>query len=305
MRIPVILDTDIGDDIDDSWALAMLLKSPELDIRLVTTEFGDTRYRAALACRFLETAGRTDVPVGIGIRQEDSGDKGRQYAWVRDYPLPRYPGRVHEDGVQAMIDTIMASAAPITLICIGPLPNVAEALRREPRIAARTRFVGMHGSVYKGYEGAATPHAEWNVKADPVSARAVFSAAWREMVITPLDTCGLVRLRGEDYARVCACRDPLTQALVENYRIWLTAFNRPEAGHETESSILFDTVAVHLAYTTRWLRMESLGIRVTDDGFTVPDAQSRIVNAAVEWSERTAFEKDLVQRLYAPAVRRA
>ena len=70
-RIPVILDTDIGDDIDDTWALVMLLKSPELDLRLVVTDFGDTVYRARLVAKLLQVAGRTDVPIGIGIRQAE------------------------------------------------------------------------------------------------------------------------------------------------------------------------------------------------------------------------------------------
>lgn len=66
-RIPVILDTDIGGDIDDTWALAMLLNSPELDLKLVVTDTGNTTYRAKVAAKLLEVAGRTDVPIGIGL----------------------------------------------------------------------------------------------------------------------------------------------------------------------------------------------------------------------------------------------
>ena len=60
-KIPVILDTDIGDDIDDTWALVMLLKSPELDLKLVVTDFGKAPYRAKIAARILETAGRNGL----------------------------------------------------------------------------------------------------------------------------------------------------------------------------------------------------------------------------------------------------
>jgi len=62
-KTPVILDTDIGGDIDDTWALAMMLKSPELDVKLVVTATGDTTYRAKIVARMLEIGGRTDVPV--------------------------------------------------------------------------------------------------------------------------------------------------------------------------------------------------------------------------------------------------
>ena len=65
--VPVILDTDIGDDIDDTWALALALKSPELDMKLVVTDYGNTEHRAKIVARVLEVAGRTDIPIGIGI----------------------------------------------------------------------------------------------------------------------------------------------------------------------------------------------------------------------------------------------
>src|SRR6516162_8277625 len=64
---PVILTTDIGDDIDDTWALGLLLKSPELDLKLVLGDYGKNQYRAKVLAKFLETAGRTDVAVGVGL----------------------------------------------------------------------------------------------------------------------------------------------------------------------------------------------------------------------------------------------
>jgi len=154
-KIPVILDTDIGGDIDDTWALALLLKSPELDLKMVVTDTGDTVYRAKIAAKLLEVAKRTDVPVAVGIKQRPHG--APQAPWVADYDLAKYPGKVHEDGVTALIDMIMASPQPITLICIGPVPNIQAALARQPEIAKKARFVGMHGSVRKGYNGGRSP----------------------------------------------------------------------------------------------------------------------------------------------------
>jgi len=139
---PVILDTDIGDDIDDTWALFMLLRMPELDLQLA----------------------------------------------VGDYQLKDYPCVVHEDGVQAIIEN--------------------------------ARFVGMFGSVYKGYAGEPDVAAEWNVKIDPQSLQRVFAAKW-DCTITPLDTCGLVVLDGANYRQLHDSDDPWMMALMENYRVWL------------------------------------------------------------------------------------
>ena len=82
-KIPVILDTDIGDDIDDTWALIALLKSPELDLKLVVTDYGNTVYRAKIVARLLEIAGRTEVPVAIGLKTSDA--EGGQAPWVKSY----------------------------------------------------------------------------------------------------------------------------------------------------------------------------------------------------------------------------
>ena len=298
-RIPVILDTDIGGDIDDTWALAMLLKSPELRPLLVVSDRGNTVYRARIIARLLTLAGRTDIPVGIGVRE--SQGEGAQAAWVDDYQIADYPGTIRQDGVDAIIQTIMDAAEPVTLICIGPVPNIAEALRREPGIAPRARFVGMHGSVFRGYNGSTEVSAEWNVRADPESCRTVFTAPWKDMTITPVDTCGVVRLAGERYRRVRDCREPLTAAVIENYRLW--AKHHSAHDPETQSSVLFDTVAVYLAFSTERLTMRRMGIRVTDDGLTVPDTQAPQMNVAVEWTDLAGYYDFLAGRMLAPVQR--
>jgi len=293
-KIPVILDTDIGSDIDDTWALALLLKSPELDLKLVVTDTGNTTYRAQVAAKLLEVAGRTDVPVAIGIHQSDKC--GPQAPWVKEYNLATYPGTVRTDGVQALIDTIMTSPEPVTLIAIGPLPNIAAALRQEPRIADNARFVGMHGSVRLGYNGAPEISAEWNVVADTAACRAAFAAPW-DVTITPVDTCGLVRLTGEAYARVRDCADPLVQAMIENYRVWASRMEGTQRDAESASSTLFDTVAVYLAFAEEWCVMEDLGLRVTDDGHTLLDQSAKPIRCATAWRDLPAFEEFLVSRL--------
>lgn len=303
--IPVILTTDIGDDIDDTWALALLLKSPELDSQLVIGDHGKALYRAKLLAKFLEAAGRTDIPVGIGPDVNKQGD-GFQAAWVKDYDLKKYPGKVYEDGVQAMIDIIMRSPEPVTILAIGPVPNLRLALEREPRIAEKARVVGMHGSVRKGYGGSQEIHAEYNVKEDARSCQKALSATW-PVTITPLDTCGLIDLGGEQYARVKNSQDPVAAALIANYRLWSQAQTKPGAtlAADTKSSILFDTVAVYLAFRERGLTMENLGIRVTDDGFTRLDSTAKQMRVATEWTDLPGYREFLVERLTGPTVKPA
>lgn len=134
----VILDTDIGGDIDDTWALGMLLKIPKLNTRLVVSATYNTAYRAKLIAKFLEQAGRSDIDVGVGIKQACDNKINRQEAWVEEYELSDYPGKVFQDGVQAIIDLIMSSESEVTLIGIAPMPNIAEALTQVSHFLTKT-----------------------------------------------------------------------------------------------------------------------------------------------------------------------
>jgi inosine-uridine nucleoside N-ribohydrolase len=298
-RTPVILDTDIGTDIDDSWALAFLLRCPELDLKLVLTDTGDTRYRAKITAKLLQRAGRADVPVGIG-RPATMGPAERNLdPWVRDYDLGQYPGRVVEDGIGALIDTVMHSPEPVTIIAIGAVPNLAEALTREPRIAAKCRFVGMHGSFDVGYDAKGPAAAEANVRGDPAGLRTVLAAPWRDILLTPLDTCGRVTLSGNDYARIWgSMNDPLLRAVIESYCVFAPRVSWMRCDFfATRSTTLFDCVAVYLATSEKLAEIETVQFRITDDGFTIRDPHGVRARVALRWKDEPSFEKLLTERL--------
>ena len=305
---PIIFDTDICDDIDDTWALALLTQCPELDCKLVTTAVGNTPAKAKVVAQYLDRVGHGEIPIGIGIKQHDRAH--RHTDWAKDYDLSSYRGGVHEDGVQAMIDIIMKSPQRITIVAVGPVPNVGEALRREPRIAEKADFIGMHGSIYKGYGGKSEPDAEYNVRADVAACRRVFTAPW-EITITPLDTCGLVLLRGEKYQKIFNRDSALTSNLIENYRLWQKNGLRGENKDMSEadldrlaartverrSSTLFDTVAIYLAVSENLTKMERLPVEITDEGHTKVSDGAKMVNCAVGWQTLGGFEDWLVGRL--------
>jgi len=293
-KIPVIYDTDIGDDIDDTWAFVMMLKSPQFDVKLVSTDCLKSQARGKLLAKLLTVAGRTDVPIALGPGAEGGTN---QDAWTEGYSLQDYPGKIHEDGVQAIIDTINNSPEPITVIAVGPLQTMAAALEKDPGIARKAHFVGMHGSVYKGYGGSDKISAEYNVRRDAAAARTALCAPWRSTVITPLDTCGLVNVGGTRYQALKACGCPLTKALLENYQAW--AEKRGQQGELTASSTLFDTVAIYLALPGEkdLVTFESLKIAVTEDGFTKVDPAGAEMKVAVDWKDLESYRDLLVKIL--------
>jgi inosine-uridine nucleoside N-ribohydrolase len=292
--VPVVLDTDIGTDIDDTWALAMLLRSPELDPRLVVTASGDTTYRARVAAGILAAGGRSDVPLAIGI--PGGGKPGApQQRFASEVDLAQHEGGVRTDGVGALVESIASSAKPVTVVSIGPATNVAAALAAELGIAENARFVGMHGSIRVGYRGKASPVPEYNVKTDVSAFRAVIAAPW-EVTITPLDTCGSVVLSGARYAALRDGDGPLLGAVLRNYREWLEAIRRPELYME-RTTPLFDTVAVYLAYAEDLVEIERLPIAVSDDGMTQIAPGGHQVRVATRWHDAERFADHLSARL--------
>ena len=302
MPIPVILDTDIGTDVDDVWALAFLLRCPELDVRLITTSTGDTHHRAALVAKMLGIAGREDVPIGIGLPL-DHAPLGHP-RWLGDYQLTDYPGPLYEDGVGAICNTVMSSDEPVTIIAIGPLPNIAAALAREPGLTERSNFVGMHGSLRRGYLGAPKPMREYNVKQHALACQAVFAAPWQK-TITPLDTCGNIVLKGHYFATVAKSTSPLTQAVLANHQEWFEVVSAwPGLGDlvrnmdpRQQSSILYDCVAIYLAFSRRGLTIERLNVLVTEDGRTLIDDAGHAVDCATDWDDLDGFYQLLCERL--------
>jgi len=283
--IPVIYDTDIGYDIDDTWALAFLLASPELDLKLVVTDYQNTPEKAKIVAKFLEAAGRTDVPIGIG--KYCNNIIGPQRKWIVNYDLSQYPGKVYEDGIQAMVDTIMDSPKPVTLLTVGPVPNIPEALAREPRIAQKARLVSMGGSIAKR-------STEWNFRAHRISTKKMIAADW-DITLAPLDTANKVVLDGDLYAMVRDAENPMAKALMENFRLWYTSTwkGRPDS----QSSILYDTVAVYLAFAQDYCLLEDVKISISDKGEVVPDPNGKLVHAATQWKDLDAFEKLLAERI--------
>jgi len=139
-----IIDTDIGDDIDDAFALALALRSPELHVLGITTAYGDTELRARLLDRYLGAIDRVDIPVAAGVATPHS-NVFTQAAYAH-----QAPERKHADAIAFLLDQIRAHPGQITLIAIGPLFNVQAAIERDPATFRQLRrVVIMGGSIYR------------------------------------------------------------------------------------------------------------------------------------------------------------
>ena len=256
----VIIDTDIGDDIDDAFALALALKSPELKILGVTTAFGDTELRARLVDRYLLAVGRTDIPVAYG-RTTPANNVFTQAAYARQAPPHKGP-----EVVEFLDGLIRKHPGQITLIAIGPLFNVQAAIERDPVTFKKLkRVVIMGGSVDRGYDTATDknrpPDAEWNIQRDPAGLKALL-ASGVPVFMMPLDSTQ-IHFEEPERDKMFATGSPLTDQLTLLYHQWMWAND----GHWATPT-LFDPVAVTYAIRPELCPATPMHIDVDDKGFT-------------------------------------
>jgi purine nucleosidase len=311
----VIIDTDIGDDIDDAFAVSLALNSSDLpgsthrrpgspsllEIDGITTAWGDTHLRARLVNRLLAEAGRRDIPVAEGIVTH-SKVRFTQARWAEGGTEPKQ----HVDAVDFLLRQIAAHPGEITLITIAPLTNIAAAIDRDPVTFRKVqRIVMMGGSIYRGYldPGAGPnlisqapltgdlgalpgPSAEYNIASDVAAAQKVFDSGVA-IYMLPLDATQ-IRLeearRGELFAR----GTPISAALMQLYREW---------GQPTP--VLYDPVAVSYAIQPSLCPMQALRVEVDEQGYTrlakgAPNAMACLA------SDREKILDFILPRLMAP-----
>ncbi len=251
-KIPVLVDTDIGTDIDDAFALALVARSPELQLLGVTTVSGDTQARARLAAKLLWVAGLRNVPVVPGKPGRPLPDE--QTRWAEGFRSPQLrPG----NAVDFLDSTLRRYPEKVTIIAIGPLTNIAALLTKDPAIAGKIdRIVMMGGSIHHGYADDPTPVAEYNVASDPAAAQKVFSSGVHILMV-PLDVTAMLQLHWAPRHRIFASLTPLTDALAILYNLW-----------NQRTPTLFDPMAVAMVIDPGLCQTQPLNIEVDSNGFT-------------------------------------
>jgi purine nucleosidase len=256
-REKIIIDTDIGDDVDDAFALALAVKSPELEILGVTTTFGDTEARAKITDRFLGEVGRAEIPVLAGKPTATRNPMSqRRYADTSRFTQPS-----HADAVDFLLDQIRKHPGEITLIAIGPLMNIGAAIDKDPATFRKLkRVVLMGGSVRRGYgdmgyTAPVPPMPEWNILNDIPSAQKVFTSGV-PLFVMPLDS---TQLKMDEVKRAFLFTQgtPVTDQLTILYHLWAQP-----------TPTLFDPMTIAFALKPDLCPVTPLHLRVDEKGFT-------------------------------------
>lgn len=218
MPTSVILDTDIGTDIDDCLALALLLGSPELKLEAVTCVYGDVTLRSRMVLKLLKLRGITDIPVYVGAKDPIGsprpiyweGHEGQGLLDASDEAVQPTAGFAPD----VLVERIMSAPGKIHLIAIGPLTNVALAFQREPRIAKNLAHLTIMGGVARSIDRLDLPLAEHNIICDPDAAKIVF-ASGAPITLVPLDITTQVDVTDDGLKRIQAVDTPFHAAVAD------------------------------------------------------------------------------------------
>lgn len=287
--VPVIFDTDIGTDIDDAYALAALIRRPDLRLLGVTTVSSDAVARARLAAKLLSVAGgpaaRTPVYAGLSTPTQYM----KQVEWADGFKA----STLHESGgVEFMRREIEKRPGEVTIIAVGELTNVAALLEGSPGIAPKIRAIAlMGGALYRGYAPGSKPEPEWNIRSNAKAARTVFESGV-PLLVAPLDSTADLKLTPELRVRIFVSGTPLNDALAALDQIW-----RYTNHWKGDQPTLFDVLPVELVNPRKPYSLTPLSIQVADDGLTRPIEGGRPNAQVALQADIPAFMDDFVRRL--------
>jgi len=284
----IIIDSDIGDDVDDVFAIGLALTSPEVEILGISSAWGDTKLRARMIDRLLAETDTKNIPVAEGIPTKAQSNFS-QAQWAKGGTVPQ---KSHANAVDFLLDQIKKDPGNITLVAIGPLTNIGAAIDRDPVTFKKlNRVVIMGGAVRKGYgdlgfEPDHGPQPEYNIYSDVAAAQKLF-ASGVPIYMMPLDSTQL-KLDEEKRAFLFKQGTPLTNALSTLYYQW---------GQQTPT--LFDAMAVAYVLDPSLCPTTPLHITVEKDGATRESAGTPNANACLA-SDSDQFFRFILPRLAKP-----
>ena len=263
----IILDTDPG--IDDACAILLALASPELSLEGLSIVHGNCSLQQATinGLSILELGNAGHIPVAAGCElplvqpslpaPETHGNTGLGYAKL---PEPRTEPQV-QHGCDFLIEKIMSNPGEITLVAIGPLTNVALAIRQEPRVASALKELIIMGGAIR-HEGNATALAEYNTFVDPHAAHIVYHAGIPTTLV-PLDVTYQCVLTQSDVGRLLQTDSPLTRFIADATRFYMEFHDEFQG---VQGCAINDPLALALAFAPDLCEFQELYVDVDISG---------------------------------------
>lgn len=234
-RIKVLLDTDIGSDIDDALCLAYLLMQPRCELLGITTVTGEPEKRAMLASAICTAAGKDNIPIKPGSpkpllieqRQKTAPQAEVLTRWRHRTDMPKF------EAVQFLRETIRSHPNEIALLTIGPLTNIGLLFAMDPEVPTMLNQLVMMCGVYK------IGKHEWNAIGDPHATAIVFNAPVKKTVAVGLDVTTRCVMDSDEF-RKCFRGTPMLDLVREMAEVWFRGTQRVVFHDPLAASLIFE-----------------------------------------------------------------
>lgn len=269
----VIFDCDLGGDIDDAFAVALLLSSQEeFEILGLCMDHGNTPGRAQLACKMLYEAGLENIPVFLGKHtptivgeQTELEGKSHQMIWSEDFEKLQPQNKPAADFI---IESLNKYPGEVILFTVGPVDNIADIVDKDADALKKAKqIISMFGSIEKGY-GGGEPSAEWNVRGSIEAGKKLMNSG-ANILLAPLDCTDHVIMTDKYLTAIFNRQTPLTDALGALYALW---YAHAEWAVKPK---MFDGVALGMALWPELFKTKQLHVFVDDKGFTKVDPNKK------------------------------
>jgi purine nucleosidase len=290
----VIIDTDIGIDVDDAFALALALRSPELDILGFSTASGDTLARAKIIDRMLGESGHRNIPVAVGVPTQPPdqtwpvGIIGLQRRYGE---TGQYIRAAHPQAVDFILQRLRQFPGQITLVTIGPLSNIGAMIDKDVDTFRKVKRVvmmgGWIGPVDNGTGQTNGPTPEYNIVLDIHSAQKLFHSGV-PIYVMPIDSTIHLALDEVKRKTVFSEATPITDSLGLLYLLW---------GNTTP--ILYDAMPVAFTVDPRLCPMQPMHLTVDEKGMTRVEAAAPNAQVCLH-SDPSAFFDYFMRRIATP-----
>jgi purine nucleosidase len=263
----ILFDTDPG--IDDACAILLALASPEISVEGLSIVHGNCSLEQATtnALSVLELGNASQIPVAKGcdlplvqpslLAPETHGDSGLGYAKL---PEPR-ARPIGQHAIDFLIEKILSSPGEITLVAIGPLTDVALAIRQEPRLVEAIKELIIMGGAIR-YEGNTTALAEFNTYADPHAAHIVYHSGV-PITLVPLDVTYQCILTPVDVRRLQEIDSPITTFIADATRFYMEFHDEYQ---KIEGCVINDPLALALTFAPELCTYQELPVDVDLSG---------------------------------------
>lgn len=291
----IIFDCDLGGDIDDAFAIALVLCSPEFEVLGFVMDHGNTPKRARVACRLLYECGLEHIPVVVGRHtpgivgeQTELAGDSHQFAWAEGFDKVK---PIKQNAADFIIENLRKYPNEIILFTVGPVPNIHDIIEKDSNVLRLAkRIVSMFGSFYMGYATGSKPVTEWNVRGDIGSAK-MFVNTDLNPLFAGLDITTYVKLNEDNRMRLLYRNSPLTDALCGLYTLW-----RFE-DYAYPNCTMFDGVAVGMVLWPELFTTKNVHVIVDDRGYTLID-ETKEPNCEIGVSiDAEEFIKRMMERL--------